>query len=95
MEMNSQQYIGFEIDLYVLGANYAVRVVNRETSKRALIKGTGAMVEDLAFAFIPSQTTLACVDETGAVYVHNIFEDARDISTTLILHILQVIAYYV
>ncbi|CAH1389032.1 unnamed protein product [Nezara viridula] len=82
----SGNYVAYSIK----GANYAVRVVNRETAKRALIKGTGAMVEDLAFAFIPSQTTLACVDETGAVYVHNIFEDSRDISTTLILHILQI-----
>ncbi|XP_014275247.1 enhancer of mRNA-decapping protein 4 [Halyomorpha halys] len=81
----SGNYVAYSIK----GANYAVRVVNRETAKRALIKGIGAMVEDLAFAFIPGQTTLACVDETGAVYVHNIFEDSRDISTTLILHILQ------
>lgn len=81
----SGNYIAYSIK----GANYAVRVVQRNTSKRALIKGIGAMVEDLAFAFIPNQTTLACVDETGAVYVHNIFEDSRDISTTLILHILQ------
>lgn len=81
----SGNYIAYSIK----GANYAVRVVNRETGKRALIKGIGAMVEDLAFAFIPHQITLACVDESGAVYIHNIYEDSREITTSLLLHILQ------
>lgn len=81
----SGNYIAYSIK----GANFAVRVVNRESAKRALIKGIGAMVEDLAFAFIPTQITLACVDESGAVYIHNIYEDAREITTNLLLHILQ------
>lgn len=76
--------------LLFIGANYAVRVVNRETGRRALIKGIGAMVEDLEFAFIPNQITLACVDETGSVYIHNIHEDSNEITTSLLLHIIQV-----
>lgn len=75
--------------IYV-GANYAMRVVNRQNGKRALIKGFRAMVEDLSFAFIPNQVTLACVDETGSVYIHNVIENSKDITASLKLHIVQV-----
>uniref|UniRef100_T1I716 Enhancer of mRNA-decapping protein 4 WD40 repeat region domain-containing protein n=1 Tax=Rhodnius prolixus TaxID=13249 RepID=T1I716_RHOPR len=46
-------------------SNCAIRVVNRETAKRALIKGIEGMIEDLAFAFIPNQVILASLDQFG------------------------------
>ncbi|KAJ8726036.1 hypothetical protein PYW07_000734 [Mythimna separata] len=52
-----------------------VRVVyNPEpgTDRRALIKGMKGEVQDLAFAYIQSQVVLACIDEQGNFYVHEI-----------------------
>ncbi|XP_014259609.1 enhancer of mRNA-decapping protein 4 isoform X3 [Cimex lectularius] len=65
-----------------------IRVINRETSKRALIKGIEGMIEDLAFAFIPNKVILACLDCSGAVQVHNIEQEGNEITCKLILHIL-------
>lgn len=75
--------------LVILGAksNCAIRVVNRETAKRALIKGIEGMIEDLAFAFIPNQVILASLDQFGNVLIHKIQESTVEIVCALILNI--------
>lgn len=57
--------------------NGVVRVVNRESSERSLIKGIEGMVQDIAFAHIPTEVVLACVDEYGNLLVHQI-EETKD-----------------
>jgi len=42
--------------------------------ERSLLKGMEGMVQDIAFAHIPSQVILACVDEYGNLLVHQIEE---------------------
>uniref|UniRef100_A0A2H1VPN5 SFRICE_027362 n=1 Tax=Spodoptera frugiperda TaxID=7108 RepID=A0A2H1VPN5_SPOFR len=42
------------------------------TDRRALIKGMKGEVQDLAFAHIQNQVVLACIDEQGNFYVHEI-----------------------
>lgn len=49
-----------------------IRVANPDTNQRALIKDIKGLVQDLAFAFIPSQIILACIDEEGNLFVYNI-----------------------
>ncbi|XP_073987799.1 enhancer of mRNA-decapping protein 4 homolog Ge-1 isoform X2 [Rhodnius prolixus] len=68
-------------------SNCAIRVVNRETAKRALIKGIEGMIEDLAFAFIPNQVILASLDQFGNVLIHKIQESTVEIVCALILNI--------
>uniref|UniRef100_A0A0A9WX41 Enhancer of mRNA-decapping protein 4 n=1 Tax=Lygus hesperus TaxID=30085 RepID=A0A0A9WX41_LYGHE len=63
-----------------------IRVVNRETAKRTLIKGIEGTIEDLAFAFIADRAILASLDCAGTLLVHNIAEGATgDISCQLLL----------
>jgi enhancer of mRNA-decapping protein 4 len=51
-----------------------VRVVNRESMERSLLRGMEGMVQDIAFAHIPTQVVLACVDEYGNLLVHQVEE---------------------
>jgi len=53
-----------------------VRVVNRVTDERTLIKGMRGPVLDLAFAHIDSEVILGCVDSQGNMFVNRITEDA-------------------
>ncbi|XP_069698744.1 enhancer of mRNA-decapping protein 4 isoform X2 [Periplaneta americana] len=66
-----------------------VRVVNRESGERSLIKGMEGMVQDIAFAHIPTQVVLACVDEFGNLLVHQIEETMGKPVCTLLLHVEQ------
>ncbi|PNF32915.1 hypothetical protein B7P43_G01848 [Cryptotermes secundus] len=69
--------------------NGVVRVVNRESSERSLIKGIEGMVQDIAFAHIPTEVVLACVDEYGNLLVHQIEETKDKTICTLLLHVEQ------
>jgi hypothetical protein len=59
--------------------NGVVRVVNRETTARSLVKGMAGMVQDIAFAHIPTEVVLASVDEYGNLLVHQIEEAKKQI----------------
>ncbi|XP_076330889.1 enhancer of mRNA-decapping protein 4 homolog Ge-1 [Tachypleus tridentatus] len=50
----------------------AVRVMNCITGERELIKGMKGQVVDLCFAHSSPQVLLACVDETGCMFVYEI-----------------------
>ncbi|XP_071447085.1 enhancer of mRNA-decapping protein 4 [Hetaerina americana] len=65
-----------------------VRVVNRETEERALIRDLLGLVQDLCFAHIRSQIVLASVDHFGNLFVHQIQLGATDnLECTLFLHV--------
>lgn len=60
-----------------------IRVVNRDTDQRKLIKNTKALVQDLSFALTPLQILLGCVDEEGNVFVYNIEDNPDSITYPL------------
>lgn len=66
-----------------------VRVLNRESSGRTLIKGMDGMVQDIAFAYIPQEIFLACVDQAGNLFVHQVVENKSNIICTLLLHVVS------
>ncbi|XP_075211896.1 enhancer of mRNA-decapping protein 4 homolog Ge-1 isoform X2 [Lycorma delicatula] len=67
-----------------------VRVLNRETSDRALIKGMDGMVQDIAFAYIPQEILLGCVDQAGNLFVHQVMENKPSgLICTLLLHVVS------
>lgn len=69
--------------------NGVVRVVNRESTERSLLRGMEGMVQDIAFAHIPTQVILACVDEQGNLLVHQIEQTDNKMVCTLLLHVEQ------
>lgn len=71
-----------------------VRVVNPESSQRALIRGKSSEVLDLQFAHIKSQILLASI-EINALHVHRIEEINGTILCTLQLKIEDPIVNYV
>jgi len=50
-----------------------VRVYNRKTAERALLKGFVGRIVDISFAFT-SSVVLGIVDEVGGVYIYDITE---------------------
>ncbi|KAG1690986.1 Enhancer of mRNA-decapping protein 4 [Nymphon striatum] len=65
-----------------------VRILNKKTLQRALIKGISGEVKDLAFCHTPAKITLAIVDEAGLLHVYEASENANEtIETTLILKV--------
>ena len=71
--------------------NGVVRVVNRMTSQRGLIKGMEGLIQDIAFAYIEYQVWLAIVDETGNLFVYMVEEDeaTKTLSCMLVLHVVH------
>lgn len=55
------------------GSNYNVRICNRKTADRTLLKGFNGRVIDIAFAFA-SSVVLGIVDEVGGIFVYDITE---------------------
>ena len=52
-----------------------VRVINRKTAQRTLLKGFTGRVQDIAFAHL-SSLVLGCVDEAGDMFVYDIQESS-------------------
>ncbi|KAI0229675.1 Enhancer of mRNA-decapping protein 4 [Lamellibrachia satsuma] len=64
-----------------------VRIINRKTAQRTLLKGFTGRVQDIAFARL-STLILGCVDEAGDMFIHEIQESPdSNISTTLLLNV--------
>ena len=55
------------------GNNYNVRVYNRKTAERTLLKGFNGCVVDISFAF-SSNVVLGIVDEVGGIFVYDVME---------------------
>lgn len=52
-----------------------IRIIKRETDERILIKGFSSIIEDISFAHLYEIIMLACIDQSGTVYVYLIKED--------------------
>lgn len=52
-----------------------VRIIQRLTDERALIKGFSTIIEDIKFAHLYENIMLACIDQVGSVFVYIIKED--------------------
>ena len=50
-----------------------VRVINRKTAERALLKGFVGQLQDVAFAHL-SAIVLGAVDEAGNMFIHEVME---------------------
>ncbi|XP_037297745.1 enhancer of mRNA-decapping protein 4 isoform X2 [Manduca sexta] len=57
------------------------------TDRRALIKGMKGEVQDLSFAHIQNQVVLACIDEQGNFYVHEIESTDSGLRCTLVAEV--------
>ncbi|XP_013147075.1 PREDICTED: enhancer of mRNA-decapping protein 4 isoform X2 [Papilio polytes] len=70
--------------------NGMVRVVYSPepgTDRRTLIKGMKGEVQDLAFAHIQNQVVLACIDEMGNFYVHEIELTDSSLKVNLVVEV--------
>ncbi|XP_074645711.1 enhancer of mRNA-decapping protein 4-like isoform X2 [Tubulanus polymorphus] len=66
-----------------------VRLINRKTADRALLKGFTGRVIDISFAYLP-QVLLGAVDEVGNLYVYEIQETiSESIQANLLVQINQ------
>lgn len=50
-------------------------MASRDSEQRALLRGMKGQIQDIAFAYIPTQYILGCVDEEGSLFVHNVDHD--------------------
>ncbi|XP_028392864.1 enhancer of mRNA-decapping protein 4-like [Dendronephthya gigantea] len=73
---------------YVIRAKsgYVLRILNRKTVVKALIKGFTGSIEDVSFSHDNSDQ-LACIDAAGDVFVWTISEDDNQIDYDLKLHV--------
>ncbi|XP_014680803.1 PREDICTED: enhancer of mRNA-decapping protein 4-like isoform X2 [Priapulus caudatus] len=69
------------------GPDGIVRLVNRKSAERVLLRNFVGCVCDIAFAYINSHILLACVDEPGSLFVYEITEDNGKMLTQCLLHI--------
>lgn len=70
----------FKILIYFFGTTAdtsegLVRIVNRETNERSLIKGFSSLIEDISFAHLYDILMLACIEQSGNVYVYVVKEE--------------------
>ncbi|XP_071822835.1 enhancer of mRNA-decapping protein 4-like isoform X2 [Apostichopus japonicus] len=80
----NKQYVVYVLKMQT---GYGVRVLNRQTSQRALLKGFKEMINDLAFSHYNSNL-LACVDRIGSLSVWKLIEeDDHTITSKLILSV--------
>lgn len=71
-----------------------VRIINRKTAERALLKDLTGKVVDIAFAYT-DDVILAAVDEVGNLLVHSVREgDDKKIQYPYIENCVQVIPQY-
>ena len=72
-----------------------VRILNRKTVQKALIKGFTGSIEDMSFAHYNSDQ-LACIDSAGDVFIWTISEDDDKIRYPLetCTNIVRLITYF-
>ncbi|XP_071959655.1 enhancer of mRNA-decapping protein 4-like [Antedon mediterranea] len=81
----SSNYVAYVLKI---SSGYGVRILNRKTSTRSLIKGFVDVVSDLAFAHTNSNI-LACIDKLGNVTVYELLEVNDKIQHELKVNITQ------
>jgi len=66
-----------------------VRVVNRATEARLLVKGMRGPVRDLAFAHTAAEVVLGCTDSQGNLFVHRVTEAAGGLASERVLEVVR------
>ena len=61
-----------------------VRMVNRATDDRILIKGMRGTVVDLSFAHTKEEVVVGAVDSLGNLFVHKVLREAVDVSREVV-----------
>ncbi|XP_078608000.1 enhancer of mRNA-decapping protein 4-like isoform X2 [Branchiostoma floridae x Branchiostoma japonicum] len=70
------------------GKSHVVRVINRQTAERTLLKGFVGSVTDLGFAHLGS-SLLACTDQLGNLFIWQIYEDNQKIQYSKKLQVMR------
>ena len=60
-----------------------VRVLNRDTEERTLIKGMAGPVVDLAFSHSLSEVLVGAVDSLGSLFVYRVLEQSNGLRLSL------------
>jgi enhancer of mRNA-decapping protein 4 len=66
-----------------------VRVVNRLTDYRILIKGIKGAVVDLSFAHTKEEVVVGAVDSLGNLFVHNVMEGSSGLASESVVEVLR------
>ncbi|CAM1331847.1 EDC4 (predicted), partial [Pycnogonum litorale] len=83
----SGNFMAYAIKITGKNESY-VRIVNRKTSQRELLKGMSGQVKDIAFAYSLTQILLAVIDEPGTLFVYEITEPTdNSIRCTMMLQV--------
>ena len=65
----------------------AMRIVNRRTDDRILLKGMKGSVKDLGFAHIKDEVVIGCVDELGNLFVYRVLETASGMTSERVVEV--------
>ena len=66
-----------------------VRVVNRVTEERLLVKGMRGPVRDLGFAHHAAEVIVGCVDSLGNLFVHRVTEQSNGLVSERVLEVMR------
>ena len=66
-----------------------VRVVNRVTEERLLVKGMRGPVKDLGFAHHAAEVIVGCVDSLGNLFVHRVTEQSNGLVSERVLEVMR------
>lgn len=67
-----------------------VRIVNRVTNERSLIKGFSSLIEDISFAHLYEILMLACIDQSGTVFIYVVNEEPYPSQKLKITQVFQI-----
>ncbi|KAI8504482.1 enhancer of mRNA decapping 4 [Branchiostoma belcheri] len=70
------------------GKSHVVRVINRQTAERTLLKGFVGSVTDLGFAHLGS-SLLACTDQLGNLFIWQIYDENKKIQYSKKLQVMR------
>jgi len=84
----SGTYIAYAITTPGKGCG-VVRVVNRVTDDRILIKGMRGAVVDLSFAHTKEEVVVGAVDSIGNLFVHKVTESSSGLSSERVVEVLR------
>jgi len=84
----SGTYIAYAIT--TPGKNQGViRIVNRTTDDRILMKGMRGAVKDLGFAHVKDEVIIGCIDELGNLFVHRVIESSSGMASERIVEVVR------
>jgi len=84
----SGTYIAYAITTPGKGCG-VVRVVNRDTDDRILIKGMRGAVVDLSFAHTKDEVVVGAVDSLGNLFVHKVMEGSSGLASERVVEVLR------